>query len=315
MKRAVLAAVAGVAVSFVVAPGPQAFGQALPPVNLGLTSFVDGAPPAGPGFYYQQYLQWYHADSFKDADGDDLPVPDQPELDVYASLNQFIYQSDQELLFGGKWGIDLIVPVVGTDLDPGSLPITDNGCGLGDILIGPFLQWDPIVRDGRPIFAHRVELQTIFPTGQYNSDDAINPGSNVYSFNPYWAATWFVTPRWETSVRVHYLWNSENDDPGNPLLSDVRSGQAVHLNFAASYEVLPRRLRAGINGYYLKQITDAQADGDDIADSQEQVLGIGPGLLYSFSQDDHIFFNTYWETLAENRPEGFRAILRWTHHF
>lgn len=290
--------------------------QSLPPVNLGLTSFCDGLPPAGPGFYYQQYFQFYSADSFKDDDGDDLDVPDQPSIDVWASLNQFIYQSNQELFFGGKWGIDLIVPIVGTDLDPGSLPIQDNGSGLGDILVGPFLQWDPIIRDGRPVFAHRIELQMIFPTGKYESDRAINPGANVFSFNPYWSATVFPTPRTEGSVRIHYLWNSENDDVSfAPGIDDVQPGQAIHLNFAGSYDLIEHQLRVGVNGYYLKQITEAQVNGDDLSNSKEQVLGIGPGLLYSFSKNDHIFVNFYWETLTENRPEGWRAILRWTHHF
>jgi hypothetical protein len=89
----------------------------------------------------------------------------------------------------------------------------------------------------------------------------------------------------------------------------------VHLNFAASYDLLPHRLRVGVNGYYLMQITESELDGQEIDDSEEQVLGIGPGALYSFSPEDHIFLNTYWETLAENRPEGIRAILRWVHHF
>jgi anthranilate 1,2-dioxygenase (deaminating, decarboxylating) large subunit len=48
-----------------------------------------------------------------------------------------------------------------------------------------------------------------------------------------------------------------------------------------------------VNGYYLKQITATEADGEN----------------------NHIFFNTYFETAAENRPEGFRLNLRWTHHF
>jgi hypothetical protein len=306
MGAGLLALTSGIAIG-------QASAQSLPPVNLGLTSFADGIPPAGPGFYYQQYFQFYSADSFKDSNGDDLAVPDQPSIDVWASLNQLIYQSDQKLLFDGKWGIDLIVPIVGTDLDPGSLPIRDNGAGLGDILVGPFLQWDPIIRDGRPIFAHRIELQTIFPSGKYDGDRQINPGSHVWSFNPYWAATVFPTPRTEASVRIHYLWNSENDDVAG--VDNVQPGQAVHLNFAGSYELLPKQLRIGVNGYFLKQITDAQLNGDDVNDSKEQVLGIGPGVLYSFSQNDHIFVNFYWEMLTENRPEGWRAVLRWTHHF
>ncbi|RMF47108.1 MAG: phenol degradation protein meta, partial [Deltaproteobacteria bacterium] len=32
-------------------------------------------------------------------------------------------------------------------------------------------------------------------------------------------------------------------------------------------------------------------------------------------QDDHLFFNAYFETGASYRPEGERYILRWTHHF
>jgi hypothetical protein len=70
-----------------------------------------------------------------------------------------------------------------------------------------------------------------------------------------------------------------------------------------------------VNGYYLKQITDSKVDGDSVHDSKEQVLGIGPGLVYHVSANDHVFFNVYWETAAENRPEGSRLNLRYVHHF
>jgi anthranilate 1,2-dioxygenase (deaminating, decarboxylating) large subunit len=287
----------------------------LPAVNLGFTSFLDGGPPAGPGLYFQQYFQYYTTDKFKDANGNNLPLPG-PDLNAYISLSQFIYQSNQVLFLGGKWGIDVIVPVVGFDLSyvtPGPFPEA-NGAGIGDLLIGPYLQWDPIMGSQGPIFMHRIELQATFPTGRYDHNKALNPGSNSYTFNPYWAATLFFTPKWTISTRFHYLWCSENDDPNSPART-TQAGQAIHLNYASEYEVIPKMLRLGVNGYYLKQITDAQADGVDVPGQKEQVFAIGPGMLFSFSQNDHLFFNAYFEMAAENRTEGQRFNLRWTHHF
>jgi hypothetical protein len=289
-----------------------------PAVNLGLTSFLDGGPPSGPGFYYTQYVQYYTADKFNDGNGDGIPLPD-PELDVWVIAAQFIYQSNQDLMLGGKWGINLIIPYISLDASyafPGPFP-EDNGAGLGDILVGPFLQWDPIMGKNGPIFMHRIEFQMIFPTGEYDQNKEINPGSNYFSFNPYWAGTLFFTPKWTLSTRIHYLWNAENGDPNRQygLADNTQAGQAIHLNFATEYEIIPKILRLGINGYYFKQITDSQVDGNDIDNSKEQVLGIGPGLLWHITKDDHLFFNTYFESMAENRTEGDRFNLRYVHHF
>ena len=130
-------------------------------------------------------------------------------------------------------------------------------------------------------------------------------------------------PRWKTSWRLHYLWNAKNKrpikaffgPPGSPIPDDTQAGQAIHLNFASAFEVLPKRLHVGVNGYYLKQITDTEVEGVEQS-GREQVLGIGPGAVWHFSPDDHLFFNTYFETQAQNRPEAkFRFNFRWTHHF
>ena len=297
-----------------------------PAVNLGFTSFLDGGPPAGKGLYFTEYLQFYTADDFTNRHGDSntlFPEKD-PDLDVWVALSQFIYMSDQKVLFDGKWGAEIIIPYVNLDLKFDDIDaISDNSSGLGDIVVSPFLQWDPIMGENGPLFMHRIEFEFIVPTGKYNSKHSLNPGSNFFSFNPYWAATLFITPRLTASTRIHYLWNAKNNSPSkeaaptSPFFNarDVQAGQAMHGNFAVAYEVIANRLRLGLNGYYFKQISNTEVNGHEISGTKEQVLGIGPGMVYHFSKHDHLFFNSYFETAAENRTEGVRLNLRFTHHF
>lgn len=292
----------GVLVALLLTTGP-ALAYLQPNVNLGFTSFLDGGPPAGPGHYLSEYLQFYSADKLEDGPPG--------EVDAWVLMNQYIYQSNQPVLFGGKWGLNVMLPIVA--LDEKSPFLTDNGTGLGDLLIGPYLQWDPIMGANGPLMLNRIELQMIFPTGEYDNNKNLNPGSNHFSFNPYWAATVFLGPKATVSWRLHYLWNGKNDD-FSPGSVDLEPGRAVHANFAAAYEVLPKQLRLGVNGYWFDQISKTKVNGTDARDD-EKVFAVGPGMVWHFSQDSHLFFNTYFESGAENRPEGDRYNLRFVHHF
>ena len=183
-----------------------AMAQGLPNVNLGFTSFLDGAPPAGPGFYFQQYLEYYTSDEFKDDSGDEIPLLG--DLDVWISLSQLLYQSDQPVLFGGKWGLARDRSRHSDRLGTGRYPGGERQRTGARRHLDRALH--PVGSDhGREwfIFMHRIELQTIFPTGRYRDDRLLNAGSNIFSINPYWAGTLFITQRWEASLRFHYLWN------------------------------------------------------------------------------------------------------------
>ncbi|MBM4028204.1 MAG: phenol degradation protein meta [Planctomycetes bacterium] len=300
--RRLLLPTVGLVLALLVASSAMAYQQPL--VNLGFTSFLDGAPPAGPGFYFTQYVMYWTADRLP---GIDSPVD---RFRALGSLSQLIYQSNTPVLFGGKWGIDFILPLASFETQP-----INNNDGFGDLLVGPYLQWDPIMGPNGPIFMHRVELQTIWPIGTYDADHALNPSSNFFSFNPYWAGTLFLTPKWELSLRVHYLWNAKNTDPFVGFgFDEIQPGQAIHANFAASYEAIAKKLRIGVNGYFFEQITDTKGDGVDIGED-ESVFAIGPGALWSFSQHTHLFLNAYFESNARSRPEGEKFILRFVHHF
>jgi hypothetical protein len=288
-------------------------------LNLGATSFLDGIPPAGPGFYFQEYILYLTAEKFTNQP---MPWParfsESANADAWISLNQFLYQHNKNLLPGTKWGINVIVPVVCLDTEDRNGFLTDSGGGLGDITVGPFLQFDPMMGKQGPIFSHRVEFQTMWPTGKYDNEKGLNAGSNFFSFDPYWAFTFFPLPGLELSARLHYLWNDENEDPfvppGAPALDSTQAGQAVHANFAASLEIVPKALRIGVNGYWLKQIESSKVNGSKQG-LLEEVFAIGPGALLSFSKETHLFFNAYFETESNARPEGQRLYLRLVQHF
>ncbi|MBI6556065.1 transporter [Pseudomonas sp. LY-1] len=290
----------------------------LPGLNLGSTSFYDGSPaPAGPGWYLEEYLTYSRASRFNDANGHKLALPRQ-DLDVVAPTTQIIYLG-QPLANGAMPGFTLInTSLVHADVDDGlNNAALSSRAGFGDVTVGPFLQLPTLSRaDGSPLLTQRVEADISVPVGAYDRKRSINPGSNFWSFNPYYAATYWFSPKWSASGRFMYLWNGKNDEPqaGFGDVSDTQAGQALHANLTVQY-ALSQQLSVGVNGYWLKQITDTQVDGHAVSGRREKVWAMGPGLLYAFNKENVLSVNAYFEQQAENRTEGNKLVLNWLHKF
>ena len=280
-------------------------------LNLGSTSFYDGF--SGPaGWSWLSWLRHSSANRIKDGNGNNVPVFQDPKISSVAWVNQIAYAMPTS--FGGwRPGFTAILPAVALNSSFGPGPsLKDSGSGFGDLMIGAALQSEPLVgAAGQPVFVQRFELDYVLPTGKYDRNSDINPGAGYASLIPYWAGTLFPAPRWETSWRLHYLYNFRNDKPAssNPApfkgqtVANTQAGQAAWVNFTASYAVTPA-LSVGLNGYYFEALTDSRANGIRLPDSRERVLGLGPGLMWRAAPDLSVWINTYNESQVRNRARN-----------
>jgi hypothetical protein len=307
------------------ATAPSVASAVEPPVNTGGTSFMDGfGDPRGSGLSYMQYARFSTAGSIKDANGNDIGAFVNPRLNVFASLNQFLYTFKTDGWMAHP-GVYFILPLVSlnSSFGAGGPQLQDNGFGMGDLLIGSYLQFETVTTaDHRPLFAHRADIAVQAPTGKYDATKQINPGTNTWAINPSWAATLMPFARFEITTRFNYLYNFQNSNPGGGMMS-TQAGQAIFDNFALAYEILPFNpertgaysLRAGLNGYYLKQFTQSSMNGVKQSSSEEQVLGLGPGAMWVATRNDAFFVNLYFETAVENRFAANVFQARWARTF
>jgi hypothetical protein len=300
----------------------SAWAQATPSVsqpqgNLGMTSFYDGFSGSDPGWYYLGTFRYTTANAIKGSDGSNSPAFKNPKINALMLVNQVAYTSSVHI-GEGTLGFNAILPVVSlsSSFGQGGATLQGNGTALGDLTIGPQLQFKPVMSEGgRPLFVQRFEFDAMVPIGQYRHNSDLNQGSGYYSLNPYWAATIFPTAKWEISWRLYYLYNFKNNNPASSspttylgnTVTNTQAGQSTWVNFTSSYEVSPR-IHAGINGYFFKQLENNRANGASMADSREQVLGIGPGMMIDIMRDngkkDALWLNSYTEVKVRNRSRN-----------
>jgi hypothetical protein len=272
---------------------------ALPAVNLGDTSFLDGL--GGPGWVVELIGQGVHDNKTLSNTGQ--PEPGITDVNSGSALLHIAWLSHARL-FGAWYGVETVL--TGAYVDTGGNGI---GQGPGDVTFSPFiLQWPKHTLFGMPIY-QRADFDFAAPLGRYSADRPVNIGSNAWTLDPYYAATIYPTKRTETSWRVHYLWNSTNHSPPVDTGDDTtQAGQAIHFNATASYEVV-KNVYVGANGYYLKQITDGRVNGISVPNAREEIGGIGPGAVVNRGKW-YYYVNAYHEVGAKNMSAGNKLVLR-----
>ena len=84
----------------------------LPPVNLGLTAFLDGV--AGPGVLPEQYFEYYDGFQFNNKNGN--KIPGKNSLKSFSTITHIAYITKLKLL-GGYYGFEMLLPIANIDLD------------------------------------------------------------------------------------------------------------------------------------------------------------------------------------------------------
>jgi hypothetical protein len=282
-------------------PGVGAAQVQLPTVDLGLSNFEDGL--AGPGLLLEEFPDYSDANRLKDSDGN--TVPGRNHVRAYSTTTHVAYVSQQEVL-GGRLTAEGFL--TWADVDVRANGATSRVNGIVDPNVGVGVQWLP-KKIGDGVFASRLVLLVSVPAASYDSSKPVNLSNKFVAVDPYYALT-YELPKIEFSARFYYLWNSVNHDPFAGLgANSVQPGQAFHMNYSASYEVV-HNLRVGLNGYWLQQTTDDKINGVNVPHSLERTVGLGAGIQYFAGRDTWIHLNAFQEMDVRNRPQGHSVVLR-----
>lgn len=312
------------AVVLILCPSTLSFAGGSGAYPNGAEDFMSGAIPP-PGTYFLAYSNFYSADRYKNNEGNDYtagPLAD-VKINVWANVLRLLHVTDFKI-FGGSYAVHAFVPFVNMDFkfgDPfGSLG--KSRFGLGDIIVDPFiLAW-------HSKYFHWVAGIDIFlPTGRYDKEDEpINPGNNVYTFEPVFAVSYLNGP-WDVSFKFMYDISTDNTDyiitpgeagaMGNPAFAGktgtLAPGQEFHFDYALGYSPV-REWTLGISGYAYQQITDDKINGTRISDMKGSVLAAGPAIKYNYKNMSFVF-KSLWETAVENRPAGSSTWLKLVYAF
>jgi len=286
--------------------GP-AVGQETPHYVNGVEGIKAATLPP-PGLYGRVYSVGYHATTTTNNSGGRVPIDF--DVSVGAVSPRVIWITELDL-FGGKYGLDVMVPVVHTNIDvtppPAPGPIRDSETGIGDIWVEPLLiSWHGAWYEAA------IGLGFFAPTGQQSPRRAASPGKDHWTLMPTAGVTVYFDQEktWSASILARYEVHTKKRN------QNIRAGDDFHFEWGLGKTVVPG-VDVGLAGYCQWQLTDDR--GSDVTwngERHDNVFAAGPEVNTFFPDLGlGVSLRVLREFGARNTSEGFLAALTVTKAF
>lgn len=247
MKKIILTAVALAA-----AMSAAAGGHYVPGVEG-----IQAASVPPPGTYYLGYLVDYNIDQFK-APGSSTALPGHNTGTVVALANRVVWISPYKFL-GADYGIETIVPVIGTSLTINAASVSESQTGLGDVYFGPLVlgwhgsNWDAVAAAG--FWLDTATSQGPAAPGKGFKSTMLTGGATYY-FDAAKTISGSALMRYETNTE-----KSNGFKPGNQVT--VEWGIAKMMN---GYQL-------GVVGYDQMQVSNDSGTGASTNSASRHAIG------------------------------------------
>lgn len=220
-----------------------------------------------PGFYNLAYYSHAQASSLKGNAGQDLGwARYRLTADTISYRMQYVW--NKTLLGAGAESV-LVLPFPAIDLEKrvaGNLPDTGGTrFGMTDPLIVPLrLAWKGASLN------QSAALEIVAPLGDYDVNARVNTGRNYWQFAPAYALSYRPTDAASFGLKLRYGINTENK------ATHYSSGEEFSAEYIAGYKLSPS-VTLGLQGYFFRQTTDDELNGQPTSAANGRLIGTGIG--------------------------------------
>ena len=243
--------------------GATELGGSSYPVGVEL-GYGDMLPP---GLYNLAYYSHAQASSLKGNSGQDLGwARYRLTADTVSYRMQYVWTTT---LLGAGAESALVLPFPYIDLEKqvaSALPDTSGSrFGMTDPLLVPLrLAWK------REDLNQSAALEIVAPLGAYDVNARVNTGRNYWQFAPAYALTYRPSAETVFGFKLRYGINTENS------ATNYRSGDELTVEYSAGYKS-SSAMTFGLQGYFFRQTTDDELNGQSTSATNGRLLGSGIG--------------------------------------